>query len=71
MNIHVAVLHYCWSEIKLLNASSLMSLKFPDHNKNHKTIYPMIIVEIITVLLNYVQDYKNIYNPYWKEAVHV
>lgn len=48
-----------------------MSLKFPDHNKNHKTIYPMIIVEIITVLLNYVQDYKNIYNPYWKEAVHV
>lgn len=42
-----------------------MSLKFPDHNKNHKTIYPMIIVEIITVLLNYVQDYKNIYNPYW------
>ena len=48
-----------------------LSLKFPDHNKNHKTIYPMIIVEIITVLLNYVQDYKNIYNPYWEEAVHV
>ena len=31
----------------------------------------MLIVETIIVLLNYVQDYKNFYNPYWKEALHV